>query len=118
MTGAASWQEARQVARTVVRSPLLKAALSKGDPNWGRVLMAAGYAGVRFDPATMRLWLGEQLLFEHGAGAGVAPGAAAAAIRGDTVRIRIDLGQGQAEATAWGCDLTEEYVRFNADYVT
>ena len=118
VTGAASWQEARQVARTVVRSPLLKAALSKGDPNWGRVLMAAGYAGVRFDPATMRLWLGEQLLFEHGAGAGVAPGAAAAAIRGDTVRIRIDLGQGQAEATAWGCDLTEEYVRFNADYVT
>ncbi len=118
VSGAASWAEARTIARTVVRSPLLKAALSKGDPNWGRVLMAAGYAGVDFDPGTARLWLGARLLFELGATAGVPEAEAAAAVRGETVSIRLDLGRGEASATAWGCDLTEAYVRFNADYVT
>lgn len=118
VTGAASWEDARDVARSVVRSPLLKAALSKGDPNWGRVLMAAGYAGVDFDPDAVRLWLGGKLLVEAGASVGVPEAEAAEAVRGDTITIRLDLGSGEASARAWGCDLTEEYVRFNADYVT
>ena len=115
---AATWEAARDVGRSIVRSPLLKAALSKGDPNWGRVLMAAGNAGVAFDPNACRVWLGDSLLFEAGGSAGVPEAQAARAIRGDTVRIRVSLGQGTAAAVAWGCDLTEEYVRFNADYVT
>ena len=118
VTGGASWDEARRVARSVVRSPLLKAALSKGDPNWGRVLMAAGNAGVPFDPGGLRLWIGETLLFAKDTTTGVPESEAAKAISGDTVRIRLDLGRGGESAVAWGCDLTEEYVRFNADYVT
>ena len=116
--GAADRDAAVAVARTVSTSVLLKAALSKGDPNWGRVVMAAGNAGVPFDRAMLRVWLGDRLLYADGGSTGIAPADAAQAVAGDTVRIRIDLGQGDAEATAWGCDLTEEYVRFNADYVT
>ena len=106
------------VARTVSASVLLKAALSKGDPNWGRVVMAAGNAGVPLARGAMRVWLGDRLLYEDGSTTGIAAADAAGAVAGDTVRIRIDLAQGNAEAVAWGCDLTEEYVRFNADYVT
>ncbi|PZC48388.1 MAG: glutamate N-acetyltransferase / amino-acid N-acetyltransferase [Chloroflexi bacterium] len=106
------------VARTVSSSVLLKAALSKGDPNWGRVVMAAGNAGVPFARGDLRVWLGDRLLYEAGSTTGIPAATAADAVAEDLVRIRIDLGQGDAEATAWGCDLTEEYVRFNADYVT
>ena len=116
--GAADRDAAVAVARTVSTSVLLKAALSKGDPNWGRVVMAAGNAGVPFDRAVLRVWLGDRLLYADGGSTGIAAADAAQAVAGDTVRIRIDLGQGDAQATAWGCDLTEEYVRFNADYVT
>lgn len=115
---AASVEEARAVARSVVRSPLLKAALSKGDPNWGRVLMAAGNAGVRIDPSRCRLSIGERTLFARGEPTGVPEAEAAKAVTGAVVHIRLELGRGEASATAWGCDLTEEYVRFNADYVT
>ena len=118
VTGAARWEDARDVARSIVRSPLLKAALSKGDPNWGRALVAAGYAGVPFDPTQTRMWLGDLLVVDGGTSAGVPEPEAAVAVAGEIVRIRLDLGAGPAEATAWGCDLTEEYVRFNADYVT
>ena len=118
VTGAGSWEDARDIARSAVKSVLLKAALSKGDPNWGRVLMAAGNAGVSFDLDAVRLWLGGTLLFEHGATTGIPEAEAAEAVAGDTVAIRLDLAAGHETATAWGCDLTEEYVRFNADYVT
>lgn len=118
VSGARTWSEARQVARSIVRSPLLKAALSKGDPNWGRALMAAGNAGVAFDLGKTQLWMGETLLFAEGSTVGVPEAEAAKAVSGESIRIRIDLGQGREGATAWGCDLTEEYVRFNADYVT
>ena len=118
VTGAADVASARAVARSVVRSPLLKAALSKGDPNWGRVLMAAGYAGVPFDPDKTRMWLGKRQVVLRGATLGVPEAILAEKIAGDEVSILLDLGQGEAQATAWGCDLTEEYVRFNADYTT
>ena len=118
VTSAPTRDAAAAIARSVSRSILLKAALSKGDPNWGRVLMAAGNAGVAFDPATVRLWLGGRLLYAQGESAGVAAAEATDAVQDDTVQIHLDLAGGEAEATAWGCDLTEEYVRFNADYVT
>ena len=116
--GAITTEAARTVARSIVRSPLLKAALSKGEPNWGRALVAAGYADVPFDPDAVRLWMGGRLLFDTGSTTDIPESEAAAAVSGDVVSIKLDLGQGSAEATAWGCDLTEEYVRFNADYVT
>ncbi len=119
VSGAASFADARDVARTVVKSPLVKAALNKGDPeNWGRVLMAAGYAGVPFEQDLVRLWVGGTQVAEAGASMGVSDELIKQAAGGDTVSMRLDLGAGNVSATAWGCDLTEEYVRFNTDYVT
>ena len=117
VSGAKSWEDARDVARTIVVSPLLKAALSKYDPNWGRILMAAGRAGVSYDLDRVRIWISDLCVFD-GTATGVPEEEASAKTQGDEVFLRMDLGQGDAEATAWGCDLTEEYVRFNADYVT
>ncbi len=119
VSGAASFADARDVARSVVKSPLVKAALNKGDPeNWGRVLMASGSAGVAYDQDRLRLWLGETQVVDGGASMGVPDEVVQAAARGDTVRMCLDLGAGEESATAWGCDLTEDYVRFNTDYVT
>ena len=117
VSGAKSWSDARDVARTIVVSPLLKAALSKYDPNWGRILMAAGRAGVPYDLDRVRIWISDLCVFD-GTATGVPEEEASAKTQGEEVFLRMDLGQGDAEATAWGCDLTEEYVRFNADYVT
>jgi len=117
VSGAKSWQDARDVARTIAVSPLLKAALSKYDPNWGRILMAAGRAGVAYDLDRVQIWISDLCVF-NGTATGVPEEQASAKTQGEEVFLRMDLGQGNAEATAWGCDLTEEYVRFNADYVT
>ena len=117
VTGAKSWEDARDVARTIVVSPLLKAALSKFDPNWGRILMAAGRAGVPYDLDKVRIWIADLCVFD-GTATAVTDAEASAKTQGEEVFLRMDLGQGNAEAIAWGCDLTEEYVRFNADYVT
>lgn len=117
VSGARRWEDARAIARTVVTSPLVKAALSKADPNWGRVLMAAGYAGVPYELDRLRVWIGDLLVF-NGTATGVPDAEASKQTIGPEVQIRLDLAAGDAEATAWGCDLTEEYVRFNADYVT
>ena len=117
VSGAKTWEDARDVARTVVVSPLLKAALSKYDPNWGRILMAAGRAGVPYDLDRVQVWIADLCVFD-GTATDVSDEEASAKTQGEEVFLRMDLGQGDAEATAWGCDLTEEYVRFNADYVT
>ena len=117
VSGAKSWEDARDVARTIVVSPLLKAALSKYDPNWGRILMAAGRAGVPYDLNHVSIWISDLCVFD-GTATGVPDEVASAKTQGEEVFLRMDLGQGESEATAWGCDLTEEYVRFNADYVT
>ena len=117
VSGARSWEDARDVARTVVVSPLLKAALSKFDPNWGRILMAAGRAGVPYDLDRVQVWIADLCVFD-GTATDVSEAAASEKTQGEEVFLRMDLGQGDAQATAWGCDLTEEYVRFNADYVT
>lgn len=117
VSGTRSWEDARDVARTIAVSPLLKAALSKYDPNWGRILMAAGRAGVPYDLDRVKIWISDLCVFD-GTATGVPEEEASAKTQGAEVFLRMDLGQGDAEATAWGCDLTEEYVRFNADYVT
>ena len=117
VSGTQSWEDARDVARTIAVSPLLKAALSKYDPNWGRILMAAGRAGVPYNLDDVKIWIADLCVFD-GTATNVPEEVASAKTQGDEVFLRMDLGQGDAEATAWGCDLTEEYVRFNADYVT
>ncbi len=122
VVGAASEAAAREVGRAIARSALVKTAVYGADPNWGRILAAAGAAGVAL--ATDRLTLqaaanGEWLtLAERGATAHPDPERARAIFRQKNIRLRIDLGLGRAEAMVWTCDLTPEYVRINADYTS
>ena len=111
--------DARQVARTIANSPLVKTAVHGGDPNWGRIVAAAGRSGVLFalDHATVHV--GGVLLFEHGLPHDEASPLAAAHLKESTVRIDVGLGSGGgASATIWTCDLSAEYVRINAEYRT
>jgi glutamate N-acetyltransferase/amino-acid N-acetyltransferase len=130
--GAADEAGARLIARTVCGSSLVKCAVHGRDPNWGRIVAAAGRAGVSFDPAEVSLWLGEHQLMAAGQPLAFDRAAASAYLRkcaagrylggagpgGDTVLIRLRLGAGPAAALAWGCDLSDQYVRINADYTT
>ena len=116
--GAASDADARVAARTISSSPLVKTMITGRDPNWGRVLMAAGRSGAALDLECAEVWIGEFCAFERGAPTSTPEADISAAMDRDEVQIRIDLGCGEASATAWGCDLTEEYVRINADYTT
>jgi glutamate N-acetyltransferase/amino-acid N-acetyltransferase len=88
------------------------------DPNWGRIVCAAGYSGAQFDPAQARLVLQGIPLFAAGTPLPFDATAASAALHSSEVRIDLDLGAGTASATAWGCDLSPEYVHINADYTT
>jgi glutamate N-acetyltransferase/amino-acid N-acetyltransferase len=116
--GAATEKDALKIARTIANSPLVKTALAGGDPNWGRVLAAAGRAGVRFRAELLELRLGTVQVVDDGAAVPYEAGAAAEAVSGPEVTITLDLHAGTEEATVWTCDLTAEYVRINADYHT
>ena len=116
--GAASAGDARLCARTISSSPLVKTMVTGRDPNWGRVLMAAGRSGASIDLAAASVWIGEHIAFDRGAPAATSEAAISAAMDTEEVAIRIDLACGDATATAWGCDLTAEYVSINADYTT
>jgi glutamate N-acetyltransferase/amino-acid N-acetyltransferase len=119
ITGARTEAEAKRVAKAIAHSPLCKTAWSSGDPNWGRLLAAAGYSGVEFDPALVRITIGEQPVFELGVRSPAFDEAAAhAAMLEREYTIALDLGLGAAECRFLTCDLTEEYVRINADYST
>jgi glutamate N-acetyltransferase / amino-acid N-acetyltransferase len=119
VTGARTEAEAKQVAKAIAHSPLCKTAWSSGDPNWGRLLAAAGYSGVVFDPALVRIAIGTEPVFELGVRAPEFDEAAAhATMLEREYTITLDLGLGKAECRFLTCDLTEEYVRINADYST
>jgi glutamate N-acetyltransferase/amino-acid N-acetyltransferase len=110
-------REARAAARTVSASPLVKTAVHGHDPNWGRLLLAAGRSGARIDLARARAWLGDTMVY-RGKPVPFDEAAASDYLRGEDVLLRVDLGAGRAAATAWGCDLTPEYVHINSDYTT
>jgi glutamate N-acetyltransferase/amino-acid N-acetyltransferase len=125
--GAASDGDARAIARTVCGSSLVKCAVHGRDPNWGRIVAAAGRAGVPMDPAAVALWLGPHQLMASGqplafdrpaASAYLRDRAAGAYLRDDTAEIRLVVGSGRGQGLAWGCDLSDQYVRINADYTT
>ena len=119
VTGAASAAAAKQAARTVANSPLVKTAVHGGDPNWGRLVAATGRSGVPFDLGHARVRIGPAVLFRDGQPFdGEAP-RAAEYLRGTDIDIEIDLGTGGPhEATVWTCDLSAEYVRINGEYRT
>jgi glutamate N-acetyltransferase/amino-acid N-acetyltransferase len=117
--GASSTADAILVARAIAHSPLCKTAWSSGDPNWGRLLAAAGYSGAAFQPERVRIWIGGEQVFEYGTRAAAFDEAAAhAAMMQPEYTITIDLGEGDATTQFLTCDLTAEYVRINADYST
>jgi glutamate N-acetyltransferase/amino-acid N-acetyltransferase len=119
--GAKKEDDAAKVARTVIESPLVKTAVYGEDPNWGRVVAAAGRAGVKFDPNAVSLWIsnGRKKHPLVKSGEIIADLAKAkAAMHGKHVTFILDLAAGKEEATAWGCDLTERYVEINGRYTT
>jgi len=116
--GAADRDDARRAARTISASPLVKAAVFGNDPNWGRILMAAGRSGAALDLDRMSVRLGDIPTFDRGRPAPFSEVAASEYLRSEEVRICVNLGVGEAVATAWGCDLSEDYVRINSEYTT
>jgi glutamate N-acetyltransferase/amino-acid N-acetyltransferase len=119
ITGAETAADAKQVAKAIAHSPLCKTAWSSGDPNWGRLLAAAGYSGVAFDPEAVQVWIGPQLVLSGGLRTpGFDKAAAHETMMQREYTIRLDLGQGSAECRFLTCDLTAEYVAINADYST
>ena len=122
VTGAVDEDAAYQVARTVASSVLFKTAVYGGDPNWGRVLMAAGNRGIDIDPGSVALWFtgsGQPLqVVAGGAPLVYSEDDAAAIFVGSDLDVRLDLGAGDGEATVWTSDLTHDYVTLNAHYRT
>jgi glutamate N-acetyltransferase / amino-acid N-acetyltransferase len=118
VTRAATEHEAERLARAVATSLLVRAAIHGADPNWGRVLMALGNAGVAFDPRRIGITFGGVTVCRFGVAASFDHGQARSAMDKPQVAIDIDLGAGDAAATVLTCDLTPEYVRFNAEYTT
>jgi glutamate N-acetyltransferase/amino-acid N-acetyltransferase len=117
--GCRSRQDALRISKTIADSPLVKTAIAGADPNWGRIVSAAGYAGVQFDPAKVTLHLNGLLLYERGAPVDFNSEAVSKSISAsrDTSVVLI-LEEGKAAARFWTTDLTTEYVRLNSDYTT
>lgn len=122
VTGAESVGSARTVAKSVVCSSLVKAAMFGADANWGRVLCAIGYSGVRVDVNRIgvgfRSAAGEIAVCENGTGVEFSEEKAKSILSEDEVEILVNLHTGRESATAWGCDLTYDYIKINGDYRT
>lgn len=127
VSGAPDEKAARQVARTIAGSSLVKSAIFGRDPNWGRIAGAAGRAGVIFDQNDLQIKLGDFLLLQNGqpqafdraaANAYLKQAAAGAYLKDDTVLISVSIGHGSGSGVAWGCDLSYDYVKINAEYTT
>ena len=116
---ARSIADARRVAKTIANSPLVKTAIHGADPNWGRIVAAAGRAGVDFDINRVTVRVGGVLLFENGLPHDDAAPKAEAHLREAEIQLDVDLGTGgSADTTVWTCDLSAEYVRINGEYRT
>ncbi|MEX2046431.1 MAG: bifunctional glutamate N-acetyltransferase/amino-acid acetyltransferase ArgJ [Chloroflexota bacterium] len=116
--GAASAADARHAARTITNSNLVRTAIHGGDPNWGRVLAAAGRSGARVDDRRASVRIGDLFVYRNGAPLEVADADVRALFAAAAIEIEVTLGLGDGQAVAWGCDLSAEYVRINAEYMT
>ncbi len=116
--GAKTESAAETIARTIANSPLVKTALAGADPNWGRILAAAGRAGVPFEPARVDIHVGGMALCRRGVEAAFDESAAHRRMSANFVPIRVDLHQGREAARVWTCDFTGDYVRINSSYRT
>ncbi|AFY48136.1 glutamate N-acetyltransferase [Nostoc sp. PCC 7524] len=127
VTGTHDEASARQIAKTIAGSSLVKSAIFGRDPNWGRIAAAAGRAGVLFEQDNLQIKLGDFLLLDNGqpqpfdraaASAYLKQAAAGAYLQEDTVLISVNVGNGHGSGKAWGCDLSYDYVKINAEYTT
>jgi glutamate N-acetyltransferase/amino-acid N-acetyltransferase len=117
--GLRSNAEARQVAKTIADSALVKTAVFGADPNWGRFVSAAGYSGVEFEEEGLSLWLGDVLLYKAGIPQSFDSDAASAYLKNNReISLRLQFNLGAGRCTFWTCDLGYEYVRLNAEYTT
>jgi glutamate N-acetyltransferase/amino-acid N-acetyltransferase len=117
--GAATDQDARWIAKAIAESALVKTAIFGADPNWGRIVSAAGYAGVTFKETDLSLWLGGTLLYKHGAPVPFDAAAVSAYLKQHReIDMRLSLGAGPGRCRFWTCDLGYEYIRLNAEYTT
>lgn len=117
---AATKADARRLSKSVIGSSLCKTAVYGNDANFGRFLCALGYSGVKFDPEKVSLYFenGEKsmLIYENGVAADYSEEEASKILASPEVRVLVDMHTGDAEATAWGCDFSYDYVKINADY--
>ena len=117
---AATKEDARTLAKSVICSSLTKAAIFGHDANWGRILCALGYSGAKFDPEAVELYFeseaGRILIYKDGQAADYSEEEATKILSCPAVTVVADMKMGEAQATAWGCDLTYDYVKINADY--
>ena len=116
--GALSDADARMAARAVTSSSLVKSAVHGGDPNWGRIIVALGYSGAQVVEEQIALYINGVCIMEEGRPIPFFKDAVVATMRGSEISIRLSLNIGDATATAWGCNLSEEYVTFNSAYTT
>ena len=117
LTGAASDKDAKQHAKAIANSPLVKTALAGEDPNWGRIVMALGKSGAAAERDLIKIWLGDSLVAEQGwVAASYSEERGAAYMKNAELVIAVDLGMGSGAATVWTCDLTHDYISINADY--
>lgn len=120
VVGAATKEDARRLSKSVICSSLTKAAIYGHDANWGRILCALGYSGASFDPEKIELYFesrsGRILIYKDGVAADYSEEEASRILSDPEVRVLVDMKMGTETATAWGCDLTYDYVKINADY--
>ncbi len=116
--GAKTEADAERIARSIANSPLVKTAIAGSDPNWGRIICAAGYSGTRFDPGRVDIRVNDLLLCRKGLDAGFNETAARKELDQKELTLGLDLGQGKASARIWTCDLTHHYITINASYRT
>ena len=117
--GCVEREDARRIARTVADSPLVKTAIAGNDPNWGRIVSAAGYSGVNFDPQTVELHINGSLLYRQGTPVDFDAKSVSRSLRDNhETCIRLVFHEGTESSRFWTSDLTREYVTINADYHT
>jgi len=115
---APSEESATRVARSIANSPLVKTAMAGEDANWGRILCAAGYSGVPFDPARVSISIGDLAVCRNGTGLAFDETRAKEILGCREIEITFDMAAGNGESVMWTCDLTKEYIHINADYRT
>ncbi|HUU27974.1 MAG TPA: bifunctional ornithine acetyltransferase/N-acetylglutamate synthase, partial [archaeon] len=116
--GADTFDSANRVARAIANSPLVKTALYGADPNWGRIICAAGYSGAPVEPDKIDIYFGSLLAVKSGVDAGSDRLKLAGELKKNEITVTVDLNQGPHECSFWTCDFSYDYIRINADYHT